>query len=669
MKTVKELKKQVSKKDKMNLLLFSLICFITLTFTMGYSLLNQSLKISGKTNYRVIANMRITNLSEPTRVDGGDIKYNGTYSVNSVSLHVELPEKNSTVSYEVEMTNIGNINQWIKSITATSDNDNITYKIEGLIAQEDIIYSPVISDNNIKTFTITFYYKDSITDDNFSKIEKTSSTIISFEYETLETYLITYNLDGGSVTSNPVNYTKADTITLNTPTKKGYEFLGWTGSNGDVPQTTVTIGRLSEGDRNYIANWQIKRYVLTINPNGGTYDGSADTVTSDIIYNNSITISVPTRTGYIFNGWTLSNNDSTLNGTTFTMGEGDTTLTANWTPITYTVTYNCNGGAGSMSSSSHTYDVSKTLTSSKCYKVTAGTSGAVYKIAGWSTSSTAATAEYSDGQSINNLTQTDGTTINLYAVWSSTPMFTYNGSYNVLNDGNGNWRVKFLGGGTYTSNVTTTIDVFLVGGGGGGGVYPLGASGGGGGGSGYTQTYKAISLSATNYSITIGAGGGSNSNGGSTSAFGKSVSGGNPGNVMAGGAGGSGGGAGANGYGKSGVYGGQYGNDGTDAGDDGGSGQGRTTCEFGEGTISGCNSGVTNYASGGSGGSSKISSSLFSGYASSMPGISAGAGSGGSAGTGGSAANNTGSGGGGGAGVSWNGGSGGSGIVVIRNPR
>lgn len=269
MKTVKELKKQSRKNDSTSLLLVALIYIITILFSLGNSVLNQKLNISGEAVYRVMADMRITHLSEPTRVNGGDITYNGTYSVNSVSLHVELPNKDSSVEYVVKITNIGNINQWIKSINATSNNENIIYKIENLKPQEDIIYSPNSSENNIKELKIIFSYNDSIK--NGVQALPTGdgtrlSTIISFEYEILETYLITYDLDGGSVASNPPNYTKSDTITLNNPTKKGYEFLGWTGTGLDTVTKNVTIPKLSEGDRNYVANWKALPWAFTINP-------------------------------------------------------------------------------------------------------------------------------------------------------------------------------------------------------------------------------------------------------------------------------------------------------------------------------------------------------------------------------------------------------------------
>ncbi|MCH5343691.1 MAG: InlB B-repeat-containing protein, partial [Acetatifactor sp.] len=69
-------------------------------------------------------------------------------------------------------------------------------------------------------------------------------------------YKITYDLDGGQVTGNPTTYTEdTDTFTLNNPTKTGYTFTGWTGSNGNTPELTVTIVKGTTGDLSYTANW------------------------------------------------------------------------------------------------------------------------------------------------------------------------------------------------------------------------------------------------------------------------------------------------------------------------------------------------------------------------------------------------------------------------------
>ena len=68
-------------------------------------------------------------------------------------------------------------------------------------------------------------------------------------------YTITYDLDEGTA-SNPTTYTwETAAITLNNPTRLGYWFDGWTGSNGSTPQTSVTIANHSHGNKSYTANW------------------------------------------------------------------------------------------------------------------------------------------------------------------------------------------------------------------------------------------------------------------------------------------------------------------------------------------------------------------------------------------------------------------------------
>ena len=83
-----------------------------------------------------------------------------------------------------------------------------------------------------------------------------AGNVIDTANATIDTYRITYNLNGGEVNENPESYT-AETVsfTLVNPTKAGYTFTGWTGTNGETAQENVTISKGSIGDRNYIANW------------------------------------------------------------------------------------------------------------------------------------------------------------------------------------------------------------------------------------------------------------------------------------------------------------------------------------------------------------------------------------------------------------------------------
>lgn len=69
-------------------------------------------------------------------------------------------------------------------------------------------------------------------------------------------YLISYDLDGGKVSSNVTLYTiNSNDITLNNPTKDGYKFIGWTGTNINTPQLNVKIPTGSTGNRHYKANY------------------------------------------------------------------------------------------------------------------------------------------------------------------------------------------------------------------------------------------------------------------------------------------------------------------------------------------------------------------------------------------------------------------------------
>lgn len=259
------------------------------------------------------------------------------------------------------------------------------------------------------------------------------------------------------------------------------------------------------------------------------------------------------------------------------------------------------------------------------------------------------------------------------------PSFTYTGDYKLIDDGDKNWRIKFLTSGTLMfqniGNAKGGIDVFCVGGGGSGGYSEKTSYGAAGGGGGYTTTVKGISVDKdTPYKITIGAGGAAATtakDGNPTSAFNVIANGGKGVGTVSdkqkGGAGGSGGGSSAR-WGK-GAAGGSNGSNGGNQSSSannwiayGGSGQGTTTREFGEAT-------GDLYAGGGGGGGGGDDDGIAGGAGGAGGGgkgsaYAGGAGTSGSANTGGGGGGN----GGGWAGSSY-GGSGGSGIVVIRNSR
>ncbi len=166
---------------------------------------------------------------------------------------------------------------------------------------------------------------------------------------TLDSYTISYNLDGGSVSlANPTSYTiDTATFTLNNPTKTGYTFSGWTGTGLTEANETVEIAKGSTGERNYTANWTPINYTITYDSNGGSTVSSQDyTITTNITL-----FSAPTKAGYTFNGWKPESSSGSWTASSYTADAnigtgqyGNVTLVAQWQINTYTVSASIDHG-------------------------------------------------------------------------------------------------------------------------------------------------------------------------------------------------------------------------------------------------------------------------------------------------------------------------------------
>lgn len=129
---------------------------------------------------------------------------------------------------------------------------------------------------------------------------------IDVEYsEDIVNYNIEYNLDGGSLSGQKESYTIEDeTFTLPTPTKQGYEFLGWSGTGLEEITKTVTIEKGSTGNREYTANWQILQFTYSF------YNGDELLKTETVDFGSAIVPpdTIPTKASidgvnYVFSGW------------------------------------------------------------------------------------------------------------------------------------------------------------------------------------------------------------------------------------------------------------------------------------------------------------------------------------------------------------------------------
>lgn len=110
------------------------------------------------------------------------------------------------------------------------------------------------------------------------------------------------------------------------------------------------------------------------------------------------------RDGYAFTGWSEDVSNVT----------GDMTVQAQYKPIRYTVNYDANGGTGSMTASTLTYDRPQALPA-------IGFTKAGYSFAGWNTQKDGSGKTFTDKQIVNNLLTHENAAGTLYAQWTPTP--------------------------------------------------------------------------------------------------------------------------------------------------------------------------------------------------------------------------------------------------------
>ena len=163
----------------------------------------------------------------------------------------------------------------------------------------------------------------------------------------IETYTIDYELNGGALEAgktNPATYTlETAAFRLEKPTRTGYTFAGWTGSNGTTPQTDVGIVQGSTGNLYFEANWTANGYKILYT---GVEGADVSTFPTKHVFGKDTAIPNPTKTDYSFAGWKVNGSaaarDLTLSGTAYT---ADIALEATWTANEFTITYSGVEGA------------------------------------------------------------------------------------------------------------------------------------------------------------------------------------------------------------------------------------------------------------------------------------------------------------------------------------
>ena len=219
---------------------------------------------------------------------------------------------------------------------------------------------------------------------------------------TANSYNVTYNAAGGSVTPNAQTVTYDSDVTLPVPTREGYTFAGW--YYGDQ-RFTDGIWK-NAGDIKLTAKWTANSYMITYQDCYDFADVSqyrpGYVAFQSVTFDKEEALYVPTRTGYSFNGW--YDGDTEISSGAWTIAS-DVTLVSKWIANGNTITLDANGGSISTNYLAVTYDQSYTLP-------TPTRTG--YTFDGWYNGST----KYTDGtwQGVSDITLTAKWTAVTYTI-------------------------------------------------------------------------------------------------------------------------------------------------------------------------------------------------------------------------------------------------------------
>ena len=229
-------------------------------------------------------------------------------------------------------------------------------------------------------------------------------------------YTITYDYkDGNVATANKTKFTKFDTFTLNEPTKTGYTFTGWTGTDVATETKPYTVPTGIRHNLEFTAHYRKNTYTINFDGNGST-DGSTASMSMNYDEAKNLTANGFSRTGYTFAGWKFNNTDyedgEEVNNLTAEDG-GVVTMVAQWTPNTFTVVFHPGSdevsNPNAMANQTVTYDVATTITPNTYNREH-------YKFMGWATEENGAKV-YNDGADITNAVSENNSELHLYAVW------------------------------------------------------------------------------------------------------------------------------------------------------------------------------------------------------------------------------------------------------------
>ncbi len=320
------------KKKKNNVnkitIISTIIVLLVLCLSIGWSSFNSVMHLGSFAMIRINSDIRVTGFSHTT-VTNGAISEGEDFNVKSVSGALDLPNSNSTITYQVEITNMELTNgtyMGISTITGLPSNLKILsitdYTLKDKICDD---YDPTdCGSGSQKTFYITIGYKENSYDSTNTHYGFTLD--IAFK----KVYDITY-AGFTNPPSTPTTVMDGDMPTINFNSDAQNTLTVSSGGNvlelGTDYNYSNRVLTFLTPIRNHVLIDNPALYTITYELNGGTQ--AINQVTTYTTNNNQAILS-PTKTDYIFGGWYLQSNFSGDDIRNTSQITGDVILYANW---------------------------------------------------------------------------------------------------------------------------------------------------------------------------------------------------------------------------------------------------------------------------------------------------------------------------------------------------
>ena len=245
---------------------------------------------------------------------------------------------------------------------------NITYNTNGGTNPNNAqtSYNVTTATFNLPTPTKTgytfagWYDNAGLTGNKITQIAKGSTGHQEFWAKwTPNTYNITYKDQGGSDFSgthadgHPTTHTYGIETTLKTASKTGYTFDGWHTDAACTQNVTSLNATAYTAAITLYAKWKALSFELTWDPNGGTITTPGSPEGGEVEAGTPLKAPTVTKEHYDNTGWNPE--------VPAVMPGEDVTYIAQWTPKEYKITYNLNGGNGTMTPATYTIE-SETFT-------------------------------------------------------------------------------------------------------------------------------------------------------------------------------------------------------------------------------------------------------------------------------------------------------------------